>query len=163
MTKSPFGGWSMCESAFNLILSTLKDGSTLLELGSGNVTFELCKHYTVYSVEHNSKFIGKCPHSTYIHAPLVDEWYDVEILKKCLPVDYEFICVDGPPTYARRLNMLKHLDLFKRVPMLVDDCKVKHDPNLAKSLADKFQLTVEFISTVDCQGYDHFYSLLLPN
>ena len=51
-------GWVIAPELYNWIRENIKDGSTILELGSGTGTIELCKHYTVYSVEHDKKWIG---------------------------------------------------------------------------------------------------------
>jgi len=145
-----------------LIRNNLEDGKTILELGSGSVTSELCKYYKVYSIEHDVKYVGKYPGSTYIHAPLIGDWYDPAILKRELTFDYDFLFIDGPPTYARRIHMLEHLDLFKSVPMLADNCKVNHRPDTASIISDYYQLSLEFFKSSDWQGYKHFYALMLP-
>jgi hypothetical protein len=49
----------------------LVDGSTILELGSGWASGELSKHYRVYSVEHDEKWLDAFD-TNYIYAPLYD-------------------------------------------------------------------------------------------
>ena len=55
---------------FRWIRKNIKDGSTILEIGSGSTTRELAKHYKVFSVEHDYRWANKYPEATYIHAPL---------------------------------------------------------------------------------------------
>jgi len=47
--------WSVCEKLYSYIRETLKEGSTMLELGSGWASEEFSKHYTVWSIEHDEE------------------------------------------------------------------------------------------------------------
>jgi len=132
-----FGGWSITESLFKKILDLVPDGGTILELGSGEATAELLKHYHVYSVEHNKNYLDKYS-TNYIYAPLKlhdpvehyilesygeaskPEWYDPEILKAELPRDYDLLLIDGPP--MTRSGTVKFFDLFRKdIPIILDD------------------------------------------
>ena len=121
-----FGDWSISKELFRYIRHLLPDGKTILELGSGWATGELAKYYTLCSIEHNLSWVGKYS-STYIHAPLKQGWYDVEILKKELPAHYDLILVDGPPGLmgplgSGRIGFLYNLSLFNtNVPIIFDD------------------------------------------
>jgi hypothetical protein len=125
--------WSMSEHVLKFIRNVLPKGSTILELGSGWSTGELAKDYTMISVEENEKFINLYP-STYIHCPVKNGWYDVDILRKNLPKDYDMLIVDGPvripDELAKMVNIksqgrqgfVKNLDLFNpRVTWIIDD------------------------------------------
>ena len=92
-----FGGFAISRELFEFIRQTLPDGSTILELGSGSGTGELCRHYRMYSIEQDKKWLNTY-NSTYIHAPLKNRWYDVTILREKLPTipTYDCILIDGP-------------------------------------------------------------------
>ena len=78
------GSWSISERCIELISELIPDGSTLLELGSGHATYTLQNKYNVYSIEQDSNWINKYP-VKYIHAPIVNDWYDANIVKKEIP------------------------------------------------------------------------------
>ncbi len=114
--------WQLPDEAFRY-LRRLPMGATVLELGSGDGTARLIEMgFKVYSVEHDPEWVGRVPGALYIHAPIVDGWYDAEIIKRSMPSRYECLIVDGPPGSIGRQGMLKHMDLFwRRSPVLVDD------------------------------------------
>jgi hypothetical protein len=143
-----FGGWSISKELFDWILSNLPKGSTILELGSGGGTKELVKFYNVYSVEHDIKWVDLVPESTYIHAPLVDGWYDVEILKDKLPKEYDLLLIDGP-IGENRINIINHYDIFnKNIPIIIDDTNRENDKNMSLFLSEKFDKRITF--SIDC-------------
>jgi hypothetical protein len=75
----------MIEVFYDWILANLEKGSTILELGSGETTIKMCEDYTVYSIEHDEKFVGLAEKSNYIHAPIKHygsyRWYDIDRLQ----------------------------------------------------------------------------------
>ena len=77
------GGWSVTQGLVDAMLREVPSG-TLLELGSGLGTGVLSKHYQVYSVEHDEKWLGVFD-TKYIFAPIVRSWYDVSVLSRELP------------------------------------------------------------------------------
>lgn len=153
---SNLGGWAIQESCYNFIKQILPEGKTILELGSGLGTDYLSKHYKMYSIENYKEWINKY-NSTYIYAPIKmynDEWttpdlpgegspkqigwYDPEIVKNNLPVDYDLILVDGPNGSFGRGGFLKHLDWFNtNVPMVFDDINREPDRLLMVEVAKK--------------------------
>ena len=125
----------------------LTGGKTILVLGSGDGTAELCRHYKVYSIEDDSKWLNK-HHSNYIHAPLREHkevkkhpgnlWYDPDILRVELPkIKYDLLLVDGPSRVnASRAGLIKYRDLFNlKVPILFDDVNRTGDFDIAMRLA----------------------------
>jgi hypothetical protein len=141
-----FGGWAISRKLFEWILNHLPKGSTILELGSGNGTKELVKFYNVYSVEHNIEWVNLVPESTYIYAPLINGWYDVEILKQELPTHYDLLLIDGP-IGKNRVNIINHYKMFKTdIPIIIDDTNREDDNNLSiflrKTLNKKASLSV---------------------
>ena len=153
---SNLDGWSLSKLAIDYILENLKEGSTILEFGSGDATKELVKRYKVYSVEQNIQWIGYVPESTYIYAPIVNGWYDIEsVLPHQWPI-YDFLLIDGP-IGSDRLNFLSHLEKFNlNVPILIDDTNRGPDKELAGALS--FILKRKSI-TID-GGYKSFTVIL---
>jgi len=104
---NPYGDWAISGKLHRWVLENVPKRSTILELGSGDGTAVLAKDYTMVSVEHNERFVGKYSGTSYIHAPIrkyTDDtsgvsyrWYDVEVLKQELPEEYDLLLVDGPP------------------------------------------------------------------
>lgn len=140
-------GWAISTELFNWMLENIPKGSTILELGSGRGTSELVKHYNVYSVEHDNRWLNLVPLSNYIHAPLVDGWYDVRILEQQLPKEYDVLLIDGPPA-EKRVGILKHLHLFRRdVLIIVDDSHRKTDFSIVQHLTkDSKNKTLDIVS-----------------
>jgi hypothetical protein len=64
-----FGGWAISKECFNYIRKLLPDGKIILELGSGEGTDMLSKHYKMYSIENQKEWIDRYD-STYIYAPI---------------------------------------------------------------------------------------------
>lgn len=123
------GGWAIGEVCYKLICQTLPRGGRVLELGSGEGTTELCKHYAVTSIEDDSSWLGYAP-SKYIHAPLENGWYSRRKLAD-LP-DYDLLLVDGPVGELRR-GMLSHMDLFNwSRPTIFDDA---HRPEVRELIS----------------------------
>ena len=120
-TKWTSDAWSISQEMFDYIRSVLDDGATLLELGSGWASGQLSKYYTVYSIEHDRRWLYKY-NTNYIYAPIRNRWYDIEVLKKELPIHYDLILVDGPPGPIGRGKFYDYLDLFNtKVPIIFDD------------------------------------------
>lgn len=119
------GGWSFEKDLYLFLRKHLEDGSVILELGSGYGTEVLSKHYTLFSIEHNKKFVDRYQ-STYIHAPMKGHWYDVDIVKNKLAElnsKYDCIFVDGPvgSESKNRIGFFEHIDLFNTDVMLIID------------------------------------------
>ena len=143
-----FDGWSISEAMFNHIRKILPEGKTILELGSGWGTSQLVKHYTVYSVEHNEKFLNLY-NSNYLHVPLKnhkevanhigDEWYDAVKLREALKgIVYDLLLIDGPPRY--RAGFVKYFDIFDaNVIMMFDDLQRNKDRLVCHSTAGRLR------------------------
>lgn len=137
---SKLGGWAIQDSCYNFIKKILPEGKVILELGSGLGTDYLSKHYTMYSIENYTEWVGKYK-STYIYAPIKNYdsewtspelpgehsdrqsgWYDPALLVGNLPEHYDLILIDGPNGMFGRGGFLKHIDMFDTtVPMIFDD------------------------------------------
>ena len=147
-----FGGWSMEKSCFDYIRQLLPEGKTILEFGSGYVTGELSKYYTMYSVENYEEWVDRYD-STYIYAPIkfYDEtfitpsipenlgWYNPDIVKVNLPKKYDLILVDGPngERYGRG-GFYKYLKWFNTdVPIVFDDVNREPERILMEKVSKK--------------------------
>jgi len=133
------GGWSVDVEIINAIKELIPQGSTIVELGSGHgSTSVLPSMYTLYSIEHNKKFIGLY-NSNYIHAPLVNDfWYDRNIVTTNLPDTYDLLLVDGPIAHRRR-GFIDNYDLFDHnVPIILDDTNRPVEQQMLKDLVAKF-------------------------
>jgi len=162
--------WRRSKS-IDFIIDLLPDGKTVLELGSGEGTKFLLKHFTVYSVEHMTELIGKYK-SNYIHAPIrkYDDtylppdflgqrktsdgrlikhqlgWYDYRVLEKELPTNYDLLLIDGPTAKVGRAGFYKHLDLFNTsVPMVFDDVNNVAEKMLLENVSEKLGLDYKII------------------
>ncbi|KCV71682.1 hypothetical protein H696_01106 [Fonticula alba] len=128
----------------------------ILEFGSGPGTARLCQDYTVYSVEHDAKWVNYIAASHYIHAPIVNfsqhkkpsaditmpesdlGWYDMSVISKKLPATYDVILVDGPPGHIGRHGFLLNLDSFDiNVPIIIDDVNRDAELDLLKQVAKR--------------------------
>lgn len=132
------GGWAIAPEVYNWIRKNIKNGSTILELGSGTGTSELSKYYKMHSIEHDENFVGKYD-STYIHAPIKQydgyRWYDVDILEEKLPIEYDLLLIDGPPGGIGRIGVVHNIDLFNTdIPIIVDDTNRKPESDLFHKL-----------------------------
>tara|TARA_R110002124_G_scaffold161188_1_gene328459 strand:+ start:662 stop:1135 length:474 start_codon:yes stop_codon:yes gene_type:complete len=146
MNKSNLNDFAISEEMYAWLEENLPEGSTILEFGSGTGTIELTKRYTVYSVEQSKEYIGVAPLSTYIHAPLKDEWYDAEIVFDNIPKEYDLLLVDGPGGSKYRHNMVRYWDKFNTdVPMIFDDTHRQYEMKFAIETAERFNKSIEII------------------
>lgn len=98
-------------------------GLRVLELGSGSGSQAMHElGATVTSVEHDEAYVLKYPDVNYIHAPIVNGWYDTKVLREQLPAHYDVVVVDGPPGAIGRGGLFSNLDLFDTSkPFIFDD------------------------------------------
>ena len=129
MNEGAFGGYAIAEEMYEWLLKNLPEGKTILELGSGKGTIYLTKHWKVYSIEHDKRWVNYAKKAHYIYAPIgsygtkkVYKWYDRKIIRKYIPKDYDLLLVDGPNGYIGREGFLRNLNLFKKdIPIIIDD------------------------------------------
>ena len=112
--------WEISDELYNKIREILPAGKTILEFGSGKGSKRLAEDYTVHSIEHDKDWVDKFKGVNYIHAPIVDGWYDLS--KDDLPEEYDLLLIDGPPGVIGREGFFDNLKLFNTgVPMIFDD------------------------------------------
>jgi len=131
-------GWSLSDQTINWINNNIQKGSTILELGSGDGTKRLLENYKVLSIEQNISFVGLHKKAEYIHAPLVDGWYDAKIIHKFLKdKKYDCILIDGPAN-GRRIGFFENINLFDTNKLIMfDDTDRPADWECAKEVSKK--------------------------
>lgn len=136
ITNMEHHGYMISKELYEWILDRLPKGSRILELGSGDGTKLLAKDYDMFSIENNKEWVNKYD-SIYIHAPIVNGWFDVNVLKQRLPKDYDLILVDAPPAFTEeaRMGFYHHIELFRTdVPIIIDDTHRAGEKRLANNL-----------------------------
>jgi hypothetical protein len=104
------------------ILKNMPKGSNMLEFGSGEGTKRFTENFSVTSIEHDLKYVGLDERSHYIHAPIVDNWYDTKKLQGLKSKHFDVILIDGPTGQIGRKGLLKNLHLFDwNATIVVDD------------------------------------------
>lgn len=132
-----YHGYMISEELYLYIRENLSEGSTILELGSGDGTKILSDHYKMFSIENNEKWLNKYD-STYIYAPIINGWFDVDVLKRDLPTEYDLILVDAPPAFTEeaRMGFYHNISLFNTsVPIIIDDTHRSGEKRLADNLS----------------------------
>jgi len=122
------------------VLTTVGEGGTLLELGSGETSQRFVNYgLKVYSIEHDPEWVGKYPGVNYIYAPLVrqdeedfhpyflrmdcvPEWYDHTIVHNAIKdLKYDALLLDGPQRKYRPGFFYNHAMFDTSVPWFADD------------------------------------------
>jgi len=164
MNEGGFGGYAIAEETYKWILKNLPKGKTILELGSGKGTVELTKHWKVYSIEHDKRWLRYAEKSNYIYAPIISygkkkqyNWYDRKIIKRKIPKEYDLLLVDGPTGNIGREGFLRNIGLFKmNIPIIIDDTQ-----------REKYMATCDFIvenykkKAITIQGGNKQFTVLL--
>ena len=102
--------WMLPKKAFEWIFENIKEGSTILEFGSGFGTEVLSKKYKMISIEQDEEWIGKFD-SEYIYSPVENGFYKLENLN--LPKKYDLLIIDGPTqSSGGRKGFLKNMNIF---------------------------------------------------
>lgn len=146
-----WGGSGIEKCLFDFIAEKIPAGSTVIELGSGACSTQaLSSIYTLYSIEDNGKFVNAYNGSTYINAPLVNGWYDRDIVSKNTPTEYSLVFVDGPAGEGNRSGLLNNLDLFdSNAVFIFHDIYRAPERQLALDVAAKLNKTVTFYEEGD--------------
>ena len=126
------------QSVIDEILRLTKPGDWILEFGSGESTKQFAAAgRLVTAIEHDQRYIKPIEGVTFVHAPIVGRWYDQTIVfKAILGKQFKLILIDGPKGYGKtdRLGVLSVADLFKQVPVVVDDIHRPKEKQIADSI-----------------------------
>jgi hypothetical protein len=144
--------YAMSQGTLEFIINYLPSNSNILELGSGEGTGILSQYFSMISIEHDENFINR-HESKWIHAPIVNEWYDTEVVRSALSnLKYDLIIVDGPGGRAwqgktKRIGFFDNLGLFNtNVPILIDDTDREDGKELVEKLSSKLSKAVQKIN-----------------
>ncbi len=118
-------GYAAPDSMFEWLNDNLPQGSKILEFGSGTGTIELTKTFEVTSIEDNEQWMDLAPDSTYIYAPLVNDWYDWQALEILQDKTFDGIIIDGPYKTEDRIHliewMMKYPQVFNQARFVIID------------------------------------------
>ena len=131
--------WALNKKALAFIIKVLaKKYKTVLELGSGTSTTILTSFFDVTSIEENEEWVGKYE-SNYIHAPIKDGWYDLDVLSKSgiKEKKYDILIIDGPAN-GERLKFLDNLNLFnlEKSVIIIDDIERNEEKILLEKIKE---------------------------
>ena len=145
-----WGGSGIEKTLFDFISSKFVHNSNMVEIGSGYTsTGAFSTIFNVYSIDNDSKYQYIYKKVNYITAPLVDGWYDINILTKKLPEEYSFIFLDGPSGSGNRNEIIKNINLFKNVPIIVHDTYRIDELTLAVKLSMLLDKKIKIYSDND--------------
>ena len=123
----------------------IKEGSTILEFGSGHGSIALAKRYDLISVEHDEQWIG-ISESKYIHAKITENpisvennqsgWYEIApIVEVIRAKQIAVFIIDGPPGDIGRHGILSIINtLPKEAVFIVDDLHREEELDLFQKL-----------------------------
>ncbi len=135
--NTTLGSWAIEENLFQWLIDNVESGSSILELGSGAGTIHMAERWRVTSIEHNEAFINLSKKSEYIHAPIVDGWYDTSKLQN-LPF-FNVLLIDGPASMdGERIGFMEFSHLFKGIEnaaILIDDVNRNSELMLLNNLS----------------------------
>lgn len=133
--------WIIPSEAFNWIYENIKPKSVILELGSGFGSIALSLNYKITSIEQDTNWINLSNRVNYIYAPVVNGFYDRNVLKQQIPHKYDLLIIDGPTKASGgRLGFLDNIDLFyTRCPILIDDIHRDDEILLYKTISNRLK------------------------
>ena len=132
------------------IFNNLPEGSKILEFGSGTGTIKLAEQYEVTSVEDNEEWLYLAQDSTYIYAPLVNDWYDWQALDILKNETFDLILIDGPFDLKKRIGVF---DWFQANPKVFSNAILILDDNA-------YDLTVEMSKLFNNSGWQHIHQTM---
>jgi len=149
-----WGGSGIEKILFDHICDLLPEGKTILEFGSGYVsTGAFRSRYNVISIDQDKQYQNIYDGVTYIHAPLVDGWFDPFEIHSKLNSNYDLIFIDAPSGSGNRHGFVDHLYMFKtNIPIVIHDTYRSSEIDLCLSLEKKLNKKCQFFS----KGGDHW-------
>ena len=124
--------WMMPIEIHTWLSDNIKEGSTILEFGSGHGSIALAQRYDLISIEHDEEWIG-ISDSRYIHAEIKENpistknnqqgWYDISRVLEVIETNtISVFIIDGPPGDIGRHVFLSIIDsLSKYAIFIIDD------------------------------------------
>jgi len=132
------------------LFNNLPAGSKILEFGSGTGTIELAEQYEVTSVEDNEEWLYLAQDSTYIYAPLVNDWYDWQALDILKNETFDLILIDGPFDLKKRIGVF---DWFQANPKVFSNAILIIDDNA-------YATTIKMSKLFEQSGWQHIHQTM---
>ncbi len=134
----PWGGSGIEKELFRFIEDNFFRGIRVVEFGGGyGSTPALASLYELYTVEENPSFISGDVNTTWIHAPIKNGWYDLDVLKEKLPKEFDLLFIDGPAGSGNRDGILDNLNLIpENCKIILHDTYRPAEINLSIKLAE---------------------------
>jgi hypothetical protein len=153
LDEHKWGGSGIEKTLFEFILNLVPKKSTIIEIGAGYCsTKALSLYYNLFSIENNLQYINLFENVNYIHAPLINDWYDTNIVKSKMPENYSLVFVDGPTGEGNRHGILNNLEIFKKDCMYIfHDTYRTPELKLAIDVSLKLNKSI-FIYNADTHG-----------
>ncbi len=164
------GHWTITQNLFYVVnrLFAPRTYPRLLETGSGKGTQAwVSAGYWVTSVEHDEQWIGSVDGVRYVHAPLIEGFYDREILGRLIAYEqFDIWLLDGPPgTISDRILICDLLDktiFIKPKLIIVDDCQRDDGKLVSNYLLKRFARTnLIHVPNTSSDGYEHEANIIL--
>jgi hypothetical protein len=150
-----WAGSGIDKEVYDWFVSNVDKGATVVEFGGGDVsTPALSDRYKLYTVEEDEKWVGRHAATTYIHAPIVGNWYKADGLRSLLPSSASAVLVDGP--VGKRLGLLSNLDILTAMRpefVVFHDTYRAEETELANEVARRMNATVTFYEVAQTQAY----------
>jgi len=153
------GNFSITENLFEIskIICPTIIYPNFLELGSGKGTnVWVNSGYNVTTVEHDPQWLNSVKGAEYIHAKLIDKYYDRLVISKILDKKFDVWLIDGPPGYiSKRETILEFLHTAKLPKaFIVDDTHRRDGTVIVKNLISfLYSKKLSFISC-SCDNMD---------
>lgn len=149
--------WMLPEAAVNWLAHRVQPGWTIVELGSGDGSRALAAMVPagrLVCVEHDTRWLGRCEQAEYIHAPIVDGWYDQQVLAERLPKKMDCVVVDGPPGRIGRFGLFAARELLDpSASLLIDDVHRTEERELALAFQRERQQVLSIHCSPDGRGF----------
>jgi hypothetical protein len=155
LANHKWGGSGIEIELFQFIIDEFKEGSTIVELGSGYCsTKAFSLYFNTYSIDENPDYLHIFNYVNYLHAPKRDGWYDRELVKEFLPEKYSLVFVDGPLGEGNRNGLISNIDIFdKDSSFIFHDTFRDPEKKLALEVARILNRDVIFYEKNDFWGY----------
>jgi hypothetical protein len=146
-----WGGSGIERSLFEFILDNFDVGCNVIEFGSGYCsTKALSNFYNLYSIDENKSYVNIYENVNYLHADVIDGWYDKNKVIDFLPKKYDLVFVDGPLGEGNRSGILGNLEIFNHETIFIfHDTYRDSEKNLAIDVAKKLNKNIEFYTDGD--------------
>ena len=134
-----FDEWTIGPKLYSWILKLIPGDGVILELGSGEGSGLLSKHFKVFSVENFKEYMIYGTNYIYAPCPEGSNWYDPQLIKDRIPDKYDCLLIDGPRGGENRLGILDNLSLFNLDDpvVFVDDINRDHELRIFNEIIGK--------------------------